>query len=112
MKSLILVIEHRKCQCGASFLAPNPRILSRHELLNLRNAHVLLPSTSERVPEILREVIHLDITIECCPYCFNTFNGFQFELFPRAETLPLIFTNGHIEVQEPPTPNPFTLDYF
>ncbi len=112
MKSLILVIEHRTCDCGASYLAPNPRLLSRRELRNLRGAHILLPENDKHVPEIQREIIHLDIDVECCPRCFHQFNGFQFELFPKPEPLPLAFINGRIEIIEPPKPNPFTLSYF
>jgi len=112
MKSLVLVIERRKCQCGATFLAPNPRPLSRRELLNLRGAHILLPSPNHHTPQVHREIVHIKVDIECCPRCFETFNGFQLELFPHHEPPPLIFTQGKLEEQPPKKTNPFALDYF
>jgi len=114
MKSLILVIEHRQCQCGVQYTAPNPRPLTRHELVNLRatRAKILLFSNTAYIP--LREILHIDTHIKACPQCFLTSNGAQFELFPRKTPAPLIFVNGRAEEWKQPKAkaNPFGLAYF
>ncbi len=112
MKSLILVIEHRRCQCGMKYTTPNPRLLTRHELANLHatRAKILLPGDTPPTP--LREILHIDTNIEACPWCFLTSNGIQFELFPRAPTPTLIFVNGKVEEKKAPAPNRYGLAYF
>ena len=129
MKSLVLVVEHRRCSCGASFLAPNPRALSRRELENLRITNAEIYSNGPRrdtyhaVPYVpTREILHIDVKIEYCPQCFKTSNGRQFDLFPTEEPAPLIFVGvrgkpitlggAHVENKKPPKPNPYGLHYF
>ena len=117
MKSLVLVVEHRKCRCGSSYIAPNTRPLTKHELDNLRrtNSSIQLPGdTSYRAR---REILHIDVPIDYCQLCFHITNGRQIELFPNETRFqispkPLIFTNGKIEEQKPQKPLPFGLAYF
>ena len=111
IKPIILVIEHRTCQCGMEFLAPNPRALMRHELVNLHKASILLPT---HVHSCLREIIHTYTTIEYCPACFKTINGEQFELFPKLELPRFTFLDGKLGVAEdkPKKVNEFGLGYF
>ena len=118
MKSLVLVIEHRKCECGASYIAPNPRPLTKHELSNLRrtNATILIPGNNTPY-QARREILHISVPIEYCQLCFHISNGEQIELFPKEERFqslqrPLIFTDGKIEEEKPPKPNPYDLNYF
>jgi len=115
MQSLILIVEHRQCQCGASFLAPNPRTLTKRELVNLKatRASIFLPRRNYHYPHIpLREILHTTINIDSCPECFLTSNGNQFELFPTQSEPELIFTAGAVQEKKPPPPNPFGLGYF
>ncbi len=115
MQSLILIVEHRRCQCGATFLAPNPRTLTKSELVNLKatRAKIFLPRRDCHYPHIpLREVIHTTIDIDACPQCFLSSNGTQFELFPEKPPPELIFTAGEVQEKKPPPPNPFGLGYF
>jgi len=111
MQSLILVIEHRQCQCGMEYTAPSPRQLTSHELTNFHSARIYLPQGSPR-REVIRETIHVNTSIEACPKCFHSYNGVQFELFPEEEPKPLVFINGNIREKEPPKPNPYGLSYF
>jgi len=112
MKSLVLVVEHRRCICGATFTAPNVRPLTRHELANLRRsrAEILLDEGERHIP--LREILHIQVPIDFCHFCFKTHNGVQFELFPKDDHLPLIFIDGLIKEQKAPAPNPYSLSYF
>lgn len=113
MRSLVLVIEHRACACGASYLAPNPRPLTRQELVNLRktNAEVLLPGDTT-TPRSTRVILHISVDIEYCPRCFHTSNGRQYEMFPRGDPIALIFAEGTIKERPKVEPNPFGLTYF
>jgi len=114
IKPLILIIEHRKCQCGCEYLAPNPRTLMWEELVNLRNARILLPA---RAHSSFREIIHINTSIEACPVCFETVNGLQLEMFPEDKLPPFTFSNGklaaYVEPEKETTPkNEFGLGYF
>lgn len=122
MKSLVLVVEHRHCLCGATYIAPNTRILTRHEIDNLRRsrANILLPEGEPHIP--LREILNVEVPIDWCQRCFKTSNGNQFELFPKTNHLPLIFIGipgkklkdggAHIEERKPEAPNTFSLSFF
>jgi len=122
MKSLVLVVEHRTCTCGLTYTAPNTRLLTPHELVNLRRsrAKILLPQGERHIP--LREVLHIEVPIKYCHWCFKTSNGNQFELWPKEDHLPLIFVGipgrsiekggAHIEEQKPPKPQKYGLSYF
>lgn len=115
MQSLILIIEHRRCQCGASYLAPNPRTLTKSEISNLKatRAKIFLPRKDYHYSHIpLREVLHTTIDIDACPQCFLTSNGTQFELFPERSAPELVFIAGTVQEKKPPPANPFGLGYF
>ena len=103
MKPLILVVEHRQCRCGETYIAPNPRPLFNHELTSFHN--------SSSIGTNLREILHIDTKIEYCPKCFKTINGSQLELFPRTELPPFtLITNPKSPPK--PQPQPFNLGDF
>jgi len=127
MKSLVLVVEHRTCLCGASFTAPNPSLLTKHELDNLRRTNSTIHLPGDTSYRARREILHIDVPISHCQRCFHVLNGRQIELFPdetRFQTTPepLIFVGipgaklkdggAHVEEKKPPPPNPYDLNYF
>lgn len=117
MKSLVLVIEHRTCTCGESYIAPNPRPLTKYELENLRRTNATVSLPGDTIYRARREILHIDVPIDYCQLCFHTLNGRQIEMFPdetrfQLSPKPLIFTGGEIKEQKPPKPNRFGLAYF
>ena len=117
MKSLVLVIEHRHCRCGETYIAPNPRPLTRHELENLRRTNATVSLPGDTYFRARREILHVDVPIDYCQLCFHILNGRQIEMFPdetrfQLSPRPLVFTNGKVEEQKPQKPLPFGLSYF
>lgn len=96
--SLVLLIEHRICNCGREYTTPNTKLLvhseSGYTTAKKLSAQILSDKAFAGLP---REERHLYGKAECCSHCFDADEG-QLNLWPAppkpTRMIPRQFRNG------------------
>lgn len=126
--TLVLLIEYRRCRCGALYKCPNLRLLAKRP--RVPSASGPISVSAYRYEEILpenvphysyitkRESLEVTSKIPACPKCFEE-NNDQLNFFPQP-TVPATPTKLFFEPEPEPKPQPaakpkaapINLDYF